>query len=108
MLGEVRSPAMLEIAEPTTIVETLARAGGVTADADLRHAQVITAQGVVPIDLEALLLRGDMRYNLAVNRGDVLLVPRAGPETVLILGEVQQPNIIDIWGAGAARPSCGC
>lgn len=96
VLGEVRSPAMLEIAEPTTVVETLARAGGVTADADLRHAQVITAQGTVPIDLEALLLRGDMRYNLAVNRGDVLLVPRAGPETVLILGEVKQPNIINI------------
>lgn len=96
VLGEVRSPAMLEIAEPTTVVETLARAGGVTADADLRHAQVITAQGAMPIDLEALLLRGDMRYNLAVNRGDVLLVPRAGPETVLILGEVKQPNIINI------------
>jgi len=96
VLGEVRSPAMLDLAEPTTIVETLARAGGVTPDADLRRGQLITSQGAIPIDLEGLLMRGEMQYNVAVNPGDVLLVPRAGPETVLILGEVAQPNIIDI------------
>lgn len=96
VLGEVRSPAMLEISEPTTVVETLARAGGVTPDADLRRGQLITPQGAIPIDLEGLLLRGEMQYNVAVNPGDVVLVPRAGPETVLILGEVARPNIIDI------------
>ncbi len=96
VLGEVRAPATLEIGEPVTILEVLARAGSVTAEADLRRAQVITPEGSIPIDLEGLLTRGEMQYNVMVNPGDVVLVPRAGPETVLILGAVQHPGVIDI------------
>ncbi len=96
VLGEVRAPATFEIGEPVTVLEALARAGSVTEDADLAHGQLITPEGAIPLDLEALLMRGEMRYNLMVNPGDVVLVPRAAPETVLILGAVQYPGVINI------------
>lgn len=96
VLGEVRAPASLEVGEAITVLEALARAGSVTADARLDRAQVLTPEGAIPIDLEGLLMRGEMRHNIVVNPGDVVLVPRAGPETVLILGAVQNPGVIDI------------
>jgi len=96
VLGEVRAPATLEIGEPVTVLEALARAGSVTEDADLAHGQLITPEGAIPLDLEALLTRGEMQFNAMVNPGDVVLVPRAQPETVLILGAVQYPGVINI------------
>ncbi len=96
VLGEVRAPATLEVGEPIDVLEALARAGGLTPEADLARAQVITPEGSIPIDLDALLMRGEMQYNITINPGDVVLVPRAGPETVLILGAVMRPGVIDI------------
>ncbi|MGD9496725.1 MAG: polysaccharide biosynthesis/export family protein [Armatimonadota bacterium] len=96
VLGEVHTPATMEIGEPVKVLDALARAGSVTPDADLKRGQLITSEGAIPIDLEALLVRGEMQYNLTVNPGDVLLVPRAGPETVLILGAVGHSGVIDI------------
>jgi polysaccharide export outer membrane protein len=96
VLGEVRSPQSIQVREPLTVVEALARVGSTTPEADLSRAQVITPQGSIPIDLEALVMEGEMQYNLAVNPGDVLLVPPAAPETVLVLGAVANPGVIDI------------
>ncbi len=96
VLGEVHAPATFEIGEPVTVLEALARAGSVTPEADLAHSQLITPEGSIPLDLDALLMRGEMQYNVMVNPGDVVLVPRAAPETVLILGAVQFPGVINI------------
>jgi len=96
VLGEVRTPQSFQINEPVTVVEALARVGSTTPEADLRRAQVITPDGSIPIDLDALVMRGEMQYNLAMNPGDVLLVPPAGPETVLVLGAVTRPGVINI------------
>lgn len=96
VLGEVNAPQSLQIPEPLNVVEALARVGSTTPEADLKRAQVITPEGSIPIDLEALMMHGEMQYNLAMNPGDVLLVPPAGPETVLVLGAVENPGVIDI------------
>ena len=96
VLGEVRAPRSFQITEPLTVIEALAQVGSTTPEADLRRAQVITPDGSIPIDLDALIMRGEMQYNLSMNPGDVLLVPPAGPETVLVLGAVQRPGVIDI------------
>lgn len=96
VLGEVEQPSTFEVGEPITVLEALARAGSVTPEADLRKGQLIRPDGVEELDLEGLLERGDMRYNLKVNPGDVVVVPRAGPETVLIVGAVEHGGVIDI------------
>ncbi len=96
VLGEVKSPSSFEVGEPITVLEAIARAGSITADADLAKAQLITPDSVVELDLEGLLERGEMQYNMQVNPGDALLVPRSDPETVLIIGAVARPGVIDI------------
>ncbi len=96
VLGEVKTPSSFEITEPITVLEALAQAGSVTDAADLAKAQLITGDSVVVIDLEGLLERGEMDQNMTVNPGDVVMVPKAGPETVLILGAVEQPGVINI------------
>lgn len=96
VLGEVNNPLSFKLVEEMDTLEVLARAGGVTPEAGLSRAQVITEDGAVPIDLEGLLERGEMQYNVTLQPGDVLLVPRAEPETVLVLGAVEHPGIINI------------
>ncbi|MEA3403063.1 MAG: SLBB domain-containing protein [Armatimonadota bacterium] len=96
VLGEVEAPTSFELVEPMTVLDALVRAGGVTEDAGLTRAQVITAEGTIPIDLEGLLERGEMEYDLTLSTGDVVLVPPAEPETVLVLGAVERPGVIDI------------
>lgn len=96
VLGEVHAPQSFQVTESISVVEALARVGSTTENADLGRAQVITPDGSIPIDLEALVMEGAMQYNLAMNPGDVLLVPPAGPETVLVLGAVNRPGVIDI------------
>jgi len=96
VVGEVNAPASFEIGEPITVLEALARAGSVTPEADLPEGRLITEQGSIPLDFEGLLRRGEMQYNVTMNPGDVLLVPRAAPETVLIVGAVEKPGVINI------------
>lgn len=96
VLGEVRAPQSFQITEPISVVEALARVGSTSPEADLRRAQVITPDGSIPVDLDALIMRGEMQYNLTMNQGDVLLVPPAAPETVLVLGAVERRGVIDI------------
>lgn len=96
VVGEVNAPATFEIGEPITVLDALARAGSTTVDADLAEARLLTEQGAVPVDLEGLIRRGEMQYNVTVNPGDVLLIPRAKPETVLIVGAVERAGVINI------------
>lgn len=96
VVGEVNAPASFQVGEPIKVLEALAQAGSVTPDADLPKARLITEQGSIPIDLEGLLRRGEMQYDVTMHPGDTLLVPRAGPETVLIVGAVELPGVINI------------
>jgi protein involved in polysaccharide export with SLBB domain len=96
VLGEVNAPQSFQVTEPVSVVEALALAGSTTPDADLRRAQIITPNGSIPVDLDALIMRGEMDYNVEMQQGDVLLVPPAAPETVLVVGAVENRGIIDI------------
>src|ERR1700722_481937 len=118
VVGAVSKPGVVQINRPTTILELLANAGGITDDAGnyiiitrktapaeaREEAEVATAEPppVTPVDelafpsqiitirLQDLLESGNPIYNVAVHGGDVLSVPRAG--------------IVYVTGAGVAQP----
>lgn len=118
VVGAVSKPGVVQINRPTTILELLANAGGITDDAGnyviitrktapaeaREEAEVATAEPppVTPVDelalpsqiltirLQDLLESGNPIYNVAVHGGDVLSVPRAG--------------IVYVTGAGIAQP----
>ena len=109
VIGAVSRPMVYQVVRPTTLLEILAAAGGITDDAGseilITRAVPTAAPGIQPasettnktpdqktisIRLQDLLESGDSKYNVSVYGGDVVSVPRAG--------------IVYVLGAGIAQP----
>jgi polysaccharide export outer membrane protein len=90
---------------PVTILDALARSrgeenntfshgGSGTADfADLSHAILIRHGKRLPLNIEALLLKGDLRQNLEIEPGDYIYIASGGGDDVYVLGEVTAPGV---------------
>lgn len=97
MAGEVLSPFSMYAPDHFTVLEAITRAGGFTPLAGLRQAEINRSDGTtVSLDLDALWRRGDLSQNLVLASGDVITVPRATPEEVLMTGAVMKPGAYDL------------
>lgn len=95
--GEVLAPASFYPGKQLTLLEAIVKAGGFTPLAGLKLAQVKRPNGeVCQVDLDALWRRGDISQNLILGPGDILIVPRAEPEEVLLAGAVLKPGSVDM------------
>jgi len=94
--GVVR-PGSYEIQPGWTVMEAIASAGGLAPRANLRRAVLIRRGKAdpIPLDLERLVLRGDQSANMAVEPGDIILVP-SQQNRVLVLGAVRSPGAYDV------------
>lgn len=91
--GEVRAPGSQAINDvPPDVTEMLARAGGLTAEADLQGATVTRGAQVLNLDLQALYYEGQQRENLRLVNGDVLYVPERRASRVFMTGELIRPT----------------
>lgn len=79
ILGEVRSPAVLQIENDLSILEALTRTGGINPDA--RTDNVLLVRGgmdnpqLFTVDVNAIFARGDFTQMVYLQRGDIVLVP---------------------------------
>lgn len=80
VLGEVKSPAVLQITSELTVLEALIRAGGIHPDA--RTDNVLLIRGEVEsepelylIDVDAHFQRGDVSQTVYLKSGDIVYVP---------------------------------
>jgi len=95
--GDLSTTYMLRRGERVkSVVEHL---GGPTPHADLRHARVERAgpEGraqIISVDLYRLLVYADADQDVALQRGDTLVVP-ALPDKVYVTGEVNRPGAFD-------------
>jgi polysaccharide export outer membrane protein len=113
VIGAVKTPMVIQAVRQMTLLEVLSRAGGIADDAGgqiliTRPAPVVSpesAAGDAPVETAAeanaesmtvkiglhdLLDTGDSQYNIALQGGDVVSVPRAG--VVYAVGAVQRPG----------------
>lgn len=109
VVGAVARPLVYQVIRPTTLLEVLAQAGGISDDAGsivlvtrpLSAAPTAPPPGTRPADsapdtqtmtirLQDLLESGDPSYNIQVFGGDVVSVPKAG--------------IVYVLGAGISQP----
>jgi polysaccharide biosynthesis/export protein len=114
VVGAVREPGVYQLTRPSTLLEVLAVAGGLTEEAgssvfvmrpttgpqplaEVGSAPVLAAStatagqpGVIEVDLGALLDSGDTSQNLLVRAGDIVQVRPAG--LVYVVGEVNRPG----------------
>jgi len=104
VIGAVRNPMVVQALRPMTLLEVLSQVGGIAADAgneiiisraprpvDASGASAGDVQGqstAITVDLNNLLDTGDSRYNIPLQGGDVVRVPRAG--VVYVVGAVQR------------------
>lgn len=95
--GGVARQGSFEMDDPEpTVLKALDKAGGYNDRADLKHAQIIRAgHAPAPLDLEALLLHGDMALNLRLGNGDAVQVP-VMEDKVFIFGEVNRPDAVPL------------
>jgi polysaccharide export outer membrane protein len=109
VVGAVNRPSVFQVYRPTTLLEILAQAGGISGDAgsvimitrpippkdgnDAPGGGVdspsVTTQ-TITINLKDLLESGDPAFNIPVYGGDVITVPRAG--IVYVVGAVMAPG----------------
>jgi polysaccharide export outer membrane protein len=118
VIGAVGHPTVYQVMGPTTLLEVLAAAGGISDDAGsvvivTRHrsddtpreknASVTTATDSddqkITIRLQDLLESGDSVYNIPIYGGDTVTVPHAGIVYVLGFG-VAQPGGYVLQGHG--------
>lgn len=93
--GYVNRPGFFEMRQGDRILDLLNNGGGFIADrADLRRATLLRggSSELIPIDLHAMLIRGDTSQNYLVQDGDVLNIPEETRNRILVLGAVQQPG----------------
>jgi protein involved in polysaccharide export with SLBB domain/capsular polysaccharide biosynthesis protein len=106
ILGRVANEGVFVLDRPLTIIEAVARAGGLRTGmfernlaemADLGRSFLVRHGQRVPIDLGRLFYAGDLAQNLALEPNDYLYFAPIMLEEIYVLGEVLAPGIV---GAG--------
>lgn len=79
VVGEVVKPGRYDIRGPTTVLEVLAEAGGLTPFASRSRLAVLRRQGGevlrIPFNYSQAIRANGERENFALMRGDIVLVP---------------------------------
>jgi len=93
VLGEVKAPQKMIWEDGERVSDAIAKAGGLTAEADRYQATVIRADStVIDVDLAAILGGNEQRANIALQGGDTLLIASSVQGYVAVLGAVQSPG----------------
>ncbi len=118
VMGAVEKPGVFEVSGQKTVLDMLAMAGGLASGGGREEAGTLLflirpprleeeaskekkePEEQMPrtfiIDLEELLVKGDLSLNLAVMHGDVLNVPVSGK--IFVGGEVKKPGGFPLKG----------
>ncbi len=98
VLGRVTEPGVVNFPGDGTLLEALALAGGlphIGKDTFLTKCAIIRGKDtVIWIDLRDLLDNGNMALNARIINNDVIFIPEAEDEMVMVMGEVENPGPI--------------
>jgi polysaccharide export outer membrane protein len=125
--GAVKSPGLYEMDSETTLMELIAKAGGVLPERGniaylLRESANHIAAGKdidnllshkepIKINLQRLLDKGDMSHNINLQPGDVVYIPlqrtlNLGESKIYVEGEVASPGVYDYQEGLTALNAC--
>jgi len=121
VLGRVNSPGIYTLTGPTTLLDAIAQAGGLSSStpfaslaaslginrptdntseaADLSRSFIIRHGRVLPVDFQQLLRDGALSQNVYLQPDDFIFLPSAHAPQVHILGAVVQPHSEKMTGA---------
>lgn len=85
LLGQFTNPGLKYSDRPVRLLEALSLAGSIVLDkASLATAYVARGKRRLPIDFRRLILDGDLRQNIKLRSGDVILVPDKSNEQAFV------------------------
>lgn len=102
VVGIVQKPGQYEFKPGDRILSLLAQAGGqIPQRSDLKHAVLVrrNSREQIPLDLEAMLERGDLSQDYTLQDGDIINIPELEPPRINILGYVARPGQF-VWTKG--------
>jgi len=103
VLGAITTKGVYSFDRPTTIIEAIARAGGLETGlfetrtvelADLQHSLLIRNGQRLPVDFEKLFQHGDLSQNIPLEPEDYLYFASAVDNEIYVLGEVINPGTL--------------
>ena len=75
MIGQVHAPGRYDIKGPSTVLDALALAGGFTEFAARRKITILRGSQALRFDYDFVVSKGNLKNNLIVKPGDILVVP---------------------------------
>lgn len=103
VLGRLNKSGIFPLTGPTTIIESISRAGGLFTSrfggstdelADLNHSFIIRNGEMLPINFQKLLRAGDTTQNIYVQPDDFIYLPSSLTSQIYVLGAVNGPRPI--------------
>ena len=101
VLGAVKGPGGIPLKGPITLLETIAKAGGVNVSEAGKNIIVLRHSGDkkkdvkhITVNLNRLLKEGDLSLNLALRDKDTVFIPEA--DQIFVFGEVNNPGPYDL------------
>ncbi len=103
IIGAVQKPGKIEINDGERLIDAISKAGGLLYINDLwggrsvanLNASYISRNGVrLDVSFDSLLRLGDMGQNILVQPNDFIYFAESDTNNLIVLGEVQNPNII--------------
>ena len=101
VMGAVANKGVYIFDRPTTVIEAIARAGGLETGlfaaktvelADLQRSFLVRNGQRLPVDFERLFQHGDLSQNITLDPGDYLYFASAAGNEIYVLGEVVSPG----------------
>ena len=98
VIGAVGRPGQYELVGPMTLLEVIAQAGGLTAQAMnelfIYRQDPSGKQTRIVVKIEDLTIKGDPSVNIQLQPKDVVTIPIDQTLTVFVYGEVKSPGAI--------------
>jgi polysaccharide biosynthesis/export protein len=99
VLGAVKTPGIVKLRTPTTIMDAISQAGGLGEDADLPDSVVVEDGKILPVSLEKLFKQGDLRQNIYLRPYSSVYVGSSRYNYAYVIGEVQRPGKVNWDGS---------
>ena len=125
--GAIGSPGLYEMTSEATLMELIAKAGGVSAnrgniayilhqsinhvESEKENHSLFSDKDPLKIDLKKLLDKGDMSQNIVLQSGDVVYIPLQASldlaeSKIYVEGEVKSPGVYDYQEGLTALNAC--
>ncbi len=103
VLGTVANSGVYQLDRPTTVIEAIARAGGLQTGqldqntvelADLTHSFLVRDGRRMNVDFEALFRQGELAQNIALAPDDYLYFASASANAIFVVGAVNSQGVV--------------